>query len=110
MSRLVLDLRVPAKYDRQAMTDIVRAICGQVNQLSEGNISARYTARSVVPSASLAAAVGDMVWDSNTTVRASVAPGVASSYVRTGWVCTVGGTGTGGDAPTWQEMRALTGA
>lgn len=104
MSKLVLDFRVPDKYDKQTVTDIVRAICNQVNMLSEGSITARYQAQVSVP-ASVAAQVGDIVWDSNTTVRGSVAPGVASSYVRTGWICTVAG-----NPATWQEMRVLTGA
>lgn len=103
--RLVLDFRVPDKYDKQVITDIVRAICNQVNGLSEGDISARYQAQTTVPSGAEAAQVGDIVWDSNTTVRSSVAPGLSASYVRLGWVCNVAGT-----PGTWQEMRVLTGA
>jgi hypothetical protein len=105
VSKLVLDLRVPDKYDKSALAEIMRAICLQVNTLSEGRIAARYQAQASVPS-SVAAAVSDVIWDSNATVRPSVAPGVAASYVRIGWVCTV-------ESPTnatWQEMRVLTGA
>jgi hypothetical protein len=105
MSKLVLDLRVPNKYDRSALAEIIRAVCQQVNTLSEGGITARYQAQESVPS-SVAAAVGDIIWDSNATVRASVAPGIAASYVRMGWVCTV-------ESPTnatFQEMRVLTGS
>jgi hypothetical protein len=105
LSKLVLELKVGSKYDRQTFTDIIRQICQQVNKLSEGGITARYQAQVSVP-VSVAAAVGDVVWDSNTTVRGSVAPGVAASYVRTGWVCTVGSPTNA----TWQEMRVLTGA
>jgi hypothetical protein len=105
VGKLVLDLRVPTDYKKAELAEIVRAICGQVNTLSEGRISARYQAQVSVP-VSVAAAVGDVVWDSNTTVRGSVAPGVASSYVRIGWVCTVGSPTNA----TWQEMRLLTGA
>lgn len=101
----MLDLRVPDKYDKQTLTDIIRAICNQVNQLSEGAITARYQAQSSVPTASVPAAVGDIVWDSNTTVRGSVAPGIAASYVRVGWICNVAGS-----PGTWQEMRIPTGA
>jgi hypothetical protein len=104
VSKLLLDLRVPNEYKKSDLTDIIRAICQQVNTLSEGRISARYQAQSSSPS-SVAAAVGDVTWDSNTTVRGSVAPGVASSYVRIGWVCTVGSPTNA----TWQEMRVLTG-
>lgn len=105
MSKLVLDLQVPHQYDKPKLSDIIRAVCNQVNHLSEGKISARYQAQESVP-ASVAAEVGDIIWDSNATVRPSVAPGVASSYVRLGWICTV-------ESPTgatWQEMRVLTGA
>ena len=105
MSKLVLDLKVPSDYDKAALSDIIRTICSQVNQLSEGKITARYQAQVSVPS-SVAAQVGDIVWDSNTTVRGSVAPGVAASYVRLGWVCNVADPVN----PVWQEIRTLTGA
>ena len=105
MSKLVLDLKVPADYKKPDLQEIIRAICTQVPILSEGRISARYQAQVSVPT-SVAANVGDIVWDSNTTVRPSVAPGVASSYVRLGWVCNVASPTNA----TWQEMRVLTGA
>jgi len=104
LSKLVLDLKVPTDYKKADYAEIIRVICQQVNTLSEGRISARYQAQTSVPS-SVAAQVGDVVWDSNATVRGSVAPGVAASYVRIGWICTV-------ESPTnatWQEMRVLTG-
>ena len=106
MSRLVLDLVVPANYNRQAMQDIVRQLCQQVNQLSEGAIQARYSASTSAPSGSAVPyAVGDITWDSNATVRGSAGPGVAASYVRLGWVCTAAGS-----PGTHQEIRVLTGA
>ena len=105
MSKLVLDLKVPPDYKKSDFSEIIRAICYQVNTLSEGRIAARYQAQASVPS-SVAAAVSDVIWDSNTTVRPSVAPGVAASYVRLGWVCTVASPTNA----TWQEMRVLTGA
>jgi hypothetical protein len=104
LSKLVLDLRVPVEYDRSRLAEIIRAICQQVNTLSEGRITARYQAQASVP-ASVAAEVGDVVWNINTTVVGSVAPGIAASFVNMGWVCTV-------ESPTnatWQEMRVLTG-
>jgi hypothetical protein len=104
LSKLVLDVYIRDDYDRTNITEVIRAICNQVNNLSEGKIQARYQAQSVVPS-SVAAQIGDHVWDLNTTVRGSVAPGVAASYVRLGWVCTVSDPNN----PVWQEMRALTG-
>jgi hypothetical protein len=104
--RLILDFQVPPQYDRQTISGIVRAICNQVNQLSEGSITARYSASASVPSGSAVShAVGDFISDSNATVRGSVAPGVAAQYVRTGWVCTVAGS-----PGTFQEVRVLTGS
>jgi hypothetical protein len=105
VSKLVLDLKVPNEYKRADIADIIRAVCNQVNSLSEGRITARYQSRESVPS-SIAAAVGDIIWDSNATVRPSVAPGVAASYVRLGWICTVSSP-TGA---TFEEMRVLTGS
>ena len=106
MSKLVQDLKVPQQYNKATFADIIRAICGQVNQLSEGGISSRYQAQASMPASSVvAAAVGDVVFDSNATVRGSVAPGLAASYVRIGWICTAPGS-----PGTWQEMRLPTGA
>ena len=105
MSKLVLDGQVPGEYEKSTLTQIIRAITGQVNVLSEGRLAGRYQAQVSVPT-SVSAAVGDVVFDSNTTVRASVAPGIAASYVRIGWVCTVASPTNA----TWQEMRVLTGA
>lgn len=103
--KLVLEAEVPAKYDRQTITSIVRAICNQVNGLSEGSISARYQATTAIPSGSAVSyAVGDIVWDSNPTVISSVAPGVAASYLRLGWCCT-----TAGSPGTLKEIRVLIG-
>lgn len=105
MSKLDLSQRVPAQYDRQVFADIIRSICGQTNSLSEGRLNARYNAQSSVPSGTAVAyASGDFVPDSNCTVRGSVAPGVAASYVRLGWVCVAPGT-----PGTFVEARVLTG-
>jgi hypothetical protein len=105
LSKLDLAFKVPEKYEKAVFADIIRAICNQANPLAEGRLAARYQAQLSVP-VSVAAAVGDLVWDSNTTVRGSVAPGLAASYVRLGWVCTVSSPTNA----TWQEMRVLTGA
>lgn len=105
MSKLFLEQKVPYQYDRQVFSDIIRAICGQVNPLSEGKLNARYNAQASVPSGTAVAyAVGDVVYDSNATVRASVAPGLAASYVRIGWMNTAPGT-----PGTFVELRILTG-
>lgn len=105
MSKLLLDQRVPYEYDKAVFSEIVRAITGQLNGLSEGKVVNRYNAQASMP-VSVGAAVSDFVPDSNATVRGSVAPGVAASYVRIGWVCTVAHPTNA----TWQECRVLTGA
>ena len=106
MSKLLLDVRVPTDYKRGDLADIIRIICQQVNDLSEGRISARYQAHTAIPAGSAVSyAKGDIVWDSNPTVTASVAPGIAASYVRLGWVCVAPGS-----PGTFKEMRVLTGA
>lgn len=104
LSKLDLAQRVPAEYSKPVITDIIRAICGQVNQVSEGQLAGRYNAQASVPTGGTYA-VGDMVPDSNVTVRGSVAPGVAASYVRLGWVCVAAGS-----PGTFVEMRVLTGS
>lgn len=108
MSKLVLDFQVPPNYDKNTITQIVRAICTQVNSLSEGKITASYSATSVAPSSTAQQySVGDKIWDTQTTVTgASVAPGNAAQYVRIGWVCTTAGTGA---TAVFKEMRVLVG-
>lgn len=101
LSKLVLDFQMPDRYDKQTITTLIRAICNQVNTLSEGKIQANYQATTVVPGSSVAAQVGDKVWDSNTTVRSGTIAGAVGNYVRLGWVCTVADPVN----PTWQEMR-----
>jgi len=107
LSRLVLEFLVPDKWNRNDMQDIVRAITSQVNKLSEGRLAAQYNAQASVPSGSVVSfAVGDFIPDSNCTVRGSVAPGVAASYVRRGWRVVAPGTGA---TATFVEVRELTG-
>jgi len=104
LSKLVLHQLVPSKYDKSDFTPIILAICSQVNALAEGRLIGRHQAQASVP-VSVSAAVGDVIWDSNCTVRGSVAPGIAASYVRLGWICTAGSP----TAPTFVEWRVLTG-
>lgn len=107
LSRLVLDLMMPDKYDKQVMTNIIRAICNQVNTLSEGKIQAKYNAQASVPAdVNGSYQVGDFIPDTNCTVRGSVAPGIAASYIREGWLCVSPGTGA---TATFAEKRVLTG-
>ena len=87
------------------MTDIIREICNQVNPLAEGKISARYQAQSVAPGSSVAAQVGDFVWNSNPTVTTGTITGsLVGSYITEGWICTVSDPVN----PTWKEVRVLT--
>jgi len=104
LSRLDLSQKVPAQYERQAFADIIRAICGQVNPLSEGRIAGRYQSQASMPS-SVAAAVGDVVWNSNTTViNGTVTGTLVGNYIVEKWICT---TGSPTNA-TWKEVRVLT--
>lgn len=102
MSKIDLASRVPAQYEKQALTEIIRAICNQVNALSEGRLAARYNAQASVPTGTAASyGVGDLVPDSNATVRAGA--NVAESYVRLGWINVAPGS-----VGTLKEVRALT--
>jgi len=102
MSKLVLDLRVPDRYDKQVMTDIVRAICNQVNSLSQGEITARYQAQSVAPGSSVAAQIGDVVWNSNPTVVSGTITGsLVGNYIIEKWICTASDPVN----PVWIETR-----
>jgi hypothetical protein len=103
VSRLVLELRVPSEYKKTDIAEIIRAICTQVNNLSEGRLSARYNAQSSVPTTN-SYAKGDFIPDINCTSSASVAAGLGAAYVRLGWVCT-----SSGSPGTFVEARALTG-
>lgn len=79
MSKLVLDGAIPSSYDEAAFSRIIRAICQQVNLESEGKLAGRYQAQVSSPS-SVAAAVGDIVWNST-----------PSSGSPLGWVCVASG-------------------
>lgn len=94
MSKLYLDSKVPATYDKAVFASILRAVMNEVNPLAEGKIAGRYAAQVSMPT-SVAAAVGDIVWDSNATVT--------RGSVRLGWICNVASL----TAPTFQEIRVL---
>ena len=82
------------------LTDLFRATNVQVNQLTEGTVSAVHSAATAAPTAGNYA-VGDFVRNS-----APAEAGTAGSkYVVMGWLCTVGGT-----PGTFVQCRALTGA
>ena len=76
-----------------------REIARQVNALSEGSISACYSARTAAPTTGTWAQ-GDVIRNA-TPVEAGAA---ASKYVITGWIAVAGGT-----PGTWRQMRCLTG-
>lgn len=97
--------RIQSVFNRSNISDVVRAITSPLGQLLDGRIQPKVTATTVPSGSARASTAGDVVWDSNPTVRGSIAPGVAASYVRVGWVCTVPGS-----PGTWQEMRIATGS
>ena len=87
-----------AQMERK-LTDLFRATNVQVNQLTEGTVSAVHSASSAAPTAG-SYAVGDFVRNS-----APAEAGTAGSkFVVMGWLCTVGGT-----PGTFVPCRALTG-
>jgi hypothetical protein len=83
-----------------ADTDLwYRQVAQQVNALSEGLISASYTASTTVPTSGTWTQ-GDFVKNA-TPVEAGTA---ASKYVVAGWICVASGT-----PGTWVQARFLTG-
>ena len=88
-----------AQMERK-LTDLFRATNVQVNQLTEGTVSAVHSAATAAPTAG-SYAVGDFVRNS-----APAEAGTAGSkYVVMGWLCTVAGT-----PGTFVPCRALTGS
>lgn len=105
MSKLdTLAQQVGAEYNKSSISDIVRALTSSIGLLSDGRIQGRITATTVPSGSAVAYTPGDVVWDSAPTVRGSVAPGVAASYVRLGWVNV-----SAGSPGTFVEWRILTG-
>ena len=99
MSKLNLYLKLPPQYDRAQLADIFREIENQVNKLSEGSLSASYTAKAAAPTTGTWTK-GDFV-KNNAPAEAGSAGGM---YVVTGWICTASGT-----PGTWLESRVFTG-
>lgn len=106
MSKLSgLTAQIPQEYDRQAISNIFRAIFQQLDGISEGKVAGNYGALNATPSGSVTSyAVSDTLNDSNATVGASLAPGVPLQYVRTGWIWNVAG-----NPGTFQETRVPNG-
>jgi hypothetical protein len=86
-------------YERK-LTDLWRATNQQVNQLTEGQITAVHNAATSAPTAGTFAP-GDFIRNSAPSELGTA----GSKYVLTGWLCTVGGT-----PGTFVQCRALTGA
>lgn len=78
---------------------LYRNIAQQVNQLSEGQVVAAYSAATAAPTTGTYQ-LGDFVRNS----APSEIGAASSKYVITGWICTVAGT-----PGTFLQCRALTG-
>ncbi len=106
MSKLVLSQRVTEKYDKPIIASLFRDVENQLNGISEGKGAAHYQARNTTPAgASLAAQIGDVVWNSNPTVITGTITGsLVGNYIIEKWICTVSDPA----APTWKEVRVLT--
>jgi len=84
---------------------LFRDIENQLNGISEGKGAAHYQAQSTIPSGSVAAQVGDVVWNSNpTVVNGTVTGTLVGNYIVEKWICTVSSP----TSPTWKEVRVLT--
>jgi len=78
---------------------LFRDIATQLNSLSEGRMSARYSAQTAAPTTGTWA-LGDFVRNSEPSELGAA----SSKYIITGWTCTVAGT-----PGTWLQNRTLTG-
>ena len=81
------------------LIDLLRRIAYQVNTLSEGAISAHYTALTAPPTSGKWSQ-GDEVKNSQPTEQGTA----GSKYIVQGWRCVVSGS-----PGTWVQIRALTG-
>lgn len=99
MSKVYLVPKVPNEYNFHSMTDIIRQIETQLNNLSENRIEAKYNARAAVPTTGIFKK-GDFIPNSDTTELGSG----GSKYVLTGWICV-----DSGEPGTFRECRVLTG-
>ncbi len=99
MSRLYLVPKVPSEYNVHTITDLFRQIETLLNNLAENRISAKYNARSSVPTVGDYKR-GDFVPNSSPSELGS--PG--AKYVLLGWVSV-----SSGSPGTFRECRVLTG-
>ena len=95
MSRINRTPRMAVNADMAAFFD---QLARQINGLSEGRISSRYSARTAAPTTETWAK-GDFVANSSPTQLGSA----GNEYFVDGWKCIVGGT-----PGTWVESRCMT--
>lgn len=88
-----------AKQAYYQVTKLFRDVAVQVNDLSEGRITAKYNAGTAAPTTGKYER-GDFIPNS----EPSEAGTAGSKYVVTGWICTAGG-----EPGTWVATRSLTG-
>lgn len=81
------------------LTQVLRDVAVQINQLSEGRIAARYTAQSSTPTTGTYQQ-GDFVTNSAPTELGTT----PNKYVIEGWLCVASGT-----PGTFVQKRFLTG-
>lgn len=81
------------------LTNIIRDLTNQLNNLTEGRVSAVQNAQSSVPVAG-SNYQGDFVLNSTPAELGTT----ASKYIIHGWRCTVSGS-----PGTWVQVRTLTG-
>lgn len=104
--RLTIDPRLPREGSSGFTASLLLRLnqlfanhANQVNNLTEGRISAVTNAGTAAPTAGRYAK-GDFVRNSAPEELGSA----SSKYVITGWVCTAGG-----EPGTWKQCRSLTG-
>lgn len=100
MSKLSSPTKLSDQYRKSDLFRILTDIDTQVNNLSEGRVSAVSNNTASPTSTAVSSAVGDWVRNSAATVQGTV----GSQYVITGWICTTSGT-----PGVWRELRCLTG-
>lgn len=88
--KLALTNRVPVKWSRDVMMDILGLIERQVNALAEGRIQARHFSGTSAPTTG-SFARGDIIWNSTPSAGGTI-----------GWVCV-----TAGSPGTWKTWGAI---
>ena len=99
MSKLALTVRIPPDYNRQTWANILSQIQTQVNNLSEGSISASFNAFTSRPTTGTYAQ-GDFIKNSKPAALGNS----PNQYIVAGWICIVSG-----EPGTWTECRFLIG-